>query len=56
MAPDDRNLFWNRENEVDEKWIDSVDDDVLGGETPHDGNDIVWLATYMRIIRAPARH
>ena len=42
MAQEDRKLFWNRENEVDEKWIQFVDDNVLAGETLQDGYDIVW--------------
>lgn len=42
MAQEDRKLFWNRENEVDEKWIQFVDDNVLAGETLHDAYDIVW--------------
>ena len=42
MAQEDRKLFWNRENEVDKKWIQFVDDNVLAGETPLNGCDIVW--------------
>ncbi|KAG8529000.1 uncharacterized protein KY384_006689 [Bacidia gigantensis] len=29
MAQEDRPLFWNRVNEVEERWIESVDDNVL---------------------------
>lgn len=36
MAQEDRKLCWNRENEVDEKWIQLVDHNVLAGETLQD--------------------
>ena len=36
MAQEDRKRFWNRENEVDEKWIQFVDDNVHTGETLQD--------------------
>ncbi len=42
MAQEDRKLFWNRENEVDEKWIQFVDNNVLAGETLRDGYNIAW--------------
>lgn len=32
MAQEDRKLFWSRENEVAEQWIEFVDDNVLAGK------------------------
>jgi hypothetical protein len=32
MAQEDRKLFWNRENDVSEEWIQFVDDNVLAGK------------------------
>ena len=42
MAQEDRKLFWSRENEVDEKWIRFVDDNVHARESLQDSEDIVW--------------
>jgi len=35
MAQEDRWKFWKRENEVDEKWIQFVDDNALAGQSLH---------------------
>ena len=51
MAQEDRKLFWSRENEVDEKWIQFVDDNVYARETLQDGEDIVWHLTHDQIYR-----
>lgn len=36
MAQEDRWKFWSRENEVDERWIQFVDDNVAGSESLQD--------------------
>ncbi len=32
MAQEDRKLFWNKENELSEEWIQFVDDIVVAGK------------------------
>jgi protein-ribulosamine 3-kinase len=44
MAQEDRILFWNRENEVSEEWIQFVDDTVLAGKADLE-HAIVWPLT-----------
>jgi hypothetical protein len=44
MAQEDRTLFWNRENEVSEEWIQFVDDNALAGKADLE-HSIVWPST-----------
>ena len=52
MAQEDRSLFWNRENEVSEDWIQFVDDNVKAGKADH-GPPLVWLSTNLRYSELP---
>jgi len=47
MAQEDSKLFWSRENEVDEQWIEYVDDDnVLAGERYLAGTAALTISRY----------
>lgn len=52
MAQEDRSLFWSRENEVSEEWIQFVDDNVLAGKVERE-RSIVWPLTYLRYSELP---
>ena len=52
MAQEERGLFWSRENEVSEEWIQFVDDNVLAGKAERELL-IVCLLTDLRYSELP---
>lgn len=52
MAQEDRSLFWSRENEVSEEWIQVVDENVLAGKAGRE-RSIVWPLTNLRYTELP---
>jgi protein-ribulosamine 3-kinase len=52
MAQEDRSMFWSRENEVSEEWIQFVDDNVLAGKAERE-RSIIWPLTNLRSSELP---
>jgi protein-ribulosamine 3-kinase len=52
MAQEDRGLFWNRENEVSEEWIQFVDDNVLAGKAELELS-MVWHSVDLEYLELP---